>query len=239
MCPYVPMVLFIRHRGYRWDIEQKHPYNIHKCHFPIHEKYAAVFFMDESWTVAGRGFSCGFPYFVCTKQKWRDTFSTERSIDLMCCVCAFYTFRAVFQSKCTSVTPYQVGTLEKWSRHFPQQIDTLNTTLWSWMAMWRESREATRAKKILFYCKSFRLLTVPLWIESWGIESTSISEYCENNLNSKHCTRSILMCFVCISQNAIYADSRQKFIGHRGMLNHRPAQNIESKPNSVWFEGVC
>lgn len=103
---------------------------------------------------------------------------------------------------------------------------------------WKQRGNESK-KKILFYCKSFRLLTVPLWIESWGRESTSISEYCENNLNSKHCTRSILMCFVCISQNAIYADSRQKFIGHRGMLNHRPAQNIESKPNSVWFDGVC
>lgn len=42
------------------------------------------------------------------------------------------------------------------------------------------------------------------------------------------------MCFVCISQNAIYADSRLKFIGHRGMLNHRP-NKMQTQPKCKRF----
>lgn len=237
MCPYVPMVLFIRHRGYRWDIEQKHPYNIHKCHFPIHEKYAAVFFMDESWTVAGRVSLAAF-HILFVLNKNGATHFPPRDPLIWCvvlCLCFLYfSCRFPIQMYFRDTIPGRY--IRKVEQAFPPTDRYIEH---NFMELNGNVTRKQRGKKILFYCKSFRLLTVPLWIESWGRESTSISEYCENNLNSKHCTRSILMCFVCISQNAIYADSRQKFIGHRGMLNHRPAQNIESKPNSVWFDGVC
>lgn len=230
-CTYVYRWWYLSGIGYRCDTEML-------CKFSdFHEKWwcfalrwvasvtLALSFSFSCFLDQNSCFPCGILIFVGNNKIARHIFRRD---PLIWCVVLFSFFLPVFTTKiCFRVA--REPCVRNWSRRFPT-ADRYK------FDVWHRKGPKKGKKKNWFYCKSYRFIFGSIvYCRQWAVPS--IAEYVvQNNLNSEANGTQLNINVFCLHITKCYFGqiADRKFMGHRGMLDHRRKyRNLKSKTEYV------